>query len=82
MISTGLYSIYDRTTGFYGEIFHAVNVEDAKRKFAYSFRSMPFRDDLVLYSVGLFNPDDGVVTPCKPDFVCNYSELCEGNSNE
>lgn len=67
-----LYTIYDRITGGYGEVFMAVNDDDCKRKVAYSMQSNPYKEDLQLFAVGSFNIEFGVINAAeKPIFLCN-----------
>lgn len=78
-----MYSIFDRVTGTYGEPFLAVNDEDCKRKTAYSMRNNPYKDDLCLYAVGIFDVATGDIScPSKPEFVCNLNDCYSEVNNE
>lgn len=78
-----MYTIFDRCTAMYGDPFTAVNDDDCKRKIAYSFRENPYKADLVLYCLGSFEPNVGMLTPLvKPEMVCNVLECYEVADNE
>ena len=69
-----LYSVYDKVAGIYNPPFVAENVETAKRAFNNAMEKSPFSSDMALYVLGSFADDtDGVITPCKPEFICNYA---------
>ncbi|WGL31390.1 nonstructural protein [Dipodfec virus UOA04_Rod_1011] len=79
MITLDLYTIFDRVTGGYGEVFMAHNDDDCKRKVAYSMQSNPYKADLQLFKLGTFNTEFGNISAVeKPLFLCNvldcYSE--------
>lgn len=71
-----MYSLRDRIVGTYGDIILSHNIDDAKRRVAYSLQSNPYRDDLELFALGFYCLDNGCVDPFeKPVFICNVSEL-------
>lgn len=71
-----LYTIYDRVTNVFGDVFVAANDDDAFRKVAYSMRQNPYIDDLALYHLGQYNVDEGCIIPVqKAVFLCNVSEI-------
>ncbi|UPW41587.1 nonstructural protein [Peromfec virus RodF8_50] len=74
-----LYSLFDRVTATYGDIILAVNDDDAKRRVAYTLQSNPYKQDLVLYSLGVYDATQGVISSSKaPVMVCNVVE-CYGD---
>lgn len=80
----GLYSYFDRKAHCYGAPFTAVNNDVAVRQFAGLIQDAGCRlaiFDTELYKVGEFNGDNGIVTPCQTEFICDYyaaSELLKG----
>lgn len=72
-----LYAILDKVTGIYGDLFAAVNVAQAVRKFDYLMSNSPMvSKDCALYTIGSYDNSIGIVTPLeKPDFVKNYEVL-------
>lgn len=84
----GLYSYFDRKAHCYGAPFTAVNNDVAVRQFAGLIQDAGERlaiYDTELYKVGGFNGDNGIVTSCPPEFICDYyaaSELLKGGSQE
>lgn len=84
----GLYSYFDRKAHCYGAPFTAVNNDVAVRQFAGLIKDAGGRlaiFDTELYKVGEFNGDNGIVTPCQTEFICDYyaaSELLKGGAQE
>ena len=84
----GLYSYFDRKAHCYGSPFTAVNNDVAVRQFAGLIQDAGGRlaiFDTELYKVGAFNGDNGIVTMCSPEFICDYyaaSELLKGGEQE
>lgn len=84
----GLYSYFDRKAHCYGAPFTAVNNDVAVRHFAGLIQDAGGRlaiYDTELYKVGEFNGDNGIVTPCQTEFICDYyaaSELFKGGVQE
>ena len=84
----GLYSYFDRKAHCYGAPFTAVNNDVAVRQFAGLIQDAGGRlaiFDTELYKVGEFNGDNGIVTPCQTEFICDYyaaSELLKGGAQE
>ena len=84
----GLYSYFDRKAHCYGAPFTAVNNDVAVRQFAGLIQDAGGRlaiYDTELYKVGEFNGDNGIVTPCLTEFICDYyaaSELLKGGAQE
>ena len=80
----GLYSYFDRKAHCFGAPFTAVNNDVAVRQFAGLIQDAGGRlaiYDTELYKVGEFNGDNGIVTPCQTEFICDYyaaSELLKG----
>lgn len=67
----GLYSIYDKVTGVYGEPFVAVNKQTAIRRFQYLMsQSKMVADDCSLYYLGSYNIDTAVIES-SVEFVVN-----------
>lgn len=87
-MSVGLYSYFDRKAHCYGAPFTAVNNDVAVRQFAGLIQDAGGRlaiFDTELYKVGEFNGDNGIVTPCQTEFICDYyaaSELLKGGVQE
>ena len=83
-----LYSYFDRKAHCYGAPFTAVNNDVAVRQFAGLIQDAGGRlaiYDTELYKVGEFNGDNGIVSPCQTEFICDYyaaSELLKGGSQE
>lgn len=83
-----LYSYFDRKAHCYGAPFTAVNNDVAVRQFAGLIQDAGGRlaiYDTELYKVGEFNGDNGIVTPCQTEFICDYyaaSELLKGGAQE
>lgn len=84
----GLYSYFDRKAHCYGAPFTAVNNDVAVRQFAGLIQDAGGRlaiFDTELYKVGEFNGDNGIVTPCQTEFICDYyaaSQLLKGGAQE
>ena len=84
----GLYSYFDRKAHCYGAPFTAVNNDVAVRQFAGLIQDAGGRlaiFDTELYKVGEFNGDNGIVTPCQTEFICDYyaaSDLLKGGAEE
>lgn len=84
----GLYSYFDRKAHCYGAPFTAVNNDVAVRQFAGLIQDAGGRlaiFDTELYKVGEFNGDNGIVTPCQTEFICDYyaaSALLKGGAQE
>lgn len=84
----GLYSYFDRKAHCYGAPFTAVNNDVAVRQFAGLIQDAGERlaiYDTELYKVGGFNGDNGIVTSCPSEFICDYyaaSELLKGGAQE
>lgn len=87
-MNVGLYSYFDRKAHCYGSPFTAVNNDVAVRQFAGLIQDAGGRlaiFDTELYKVGEFNGDNGIVTPCQTEFICDYyaaSELLKGGAQE
>lgn len=87
-MNAGLYSYFDRKAHCYGAPFTAVNNDVAVRQFAGLIQDAVGRlaiFDTELYKVGEFNGDNGIVTPCQTEFICDYyaaSELLKGGAQE
>ena len=87
-MNVGLYSYFDRKAHCYGAPFTAVNNDVAVRQFAGLIHDAGGRlaiFDTELYKVGEFNGDNGIVTPCQTEFICDYyaaSELLKGGAQE
>lgn len=87
-MNVGLYSYFDRKAHCYGAPFTAVNNDVAVRQFAGLIQDADGRlaiFDTELYKVGEFNGDNGIVTPCQTEFICDYyaaSELLKGGAQE
>lgn len=87
-MNVGLYSYFDRKAHCYGAPFTAVNNDVAVRQFAGLIQDAGGRlaiFDTELYKVGEFNGDNGIVTPCENEFICDYyvaSELLKGGVQE
>lgn len=87
-MNVGLYSYFDRKAHCYGAPFTAVNNDVAVRQFAGLIQDAGGRlaiFDTELYKVGEFNGDNGIVTPCSTEFICDYyaaSELIKGGEQE
>lgn len=78
-----IYTIFDRATARYGDPFTAVNDMDCKRRVAYSFRENPYKEDLVLYKLGSYDIDTGIIAPVvNPVMLCNVMECYEVQNNE
>jgi hypothetical protein len=62
-----IYTIRDDTGGFFLPPFTALNDGIAKRMFISSLGdSCPHRKDFVLFNIGVFDDDNGTITPCHP----------------
>lgn len=72
-----LFTILDKVTGIYGDIFAAVNVAQAFRKFYYLMKNSPMvQADCSLYELGEYDTSTGSITLCdKPEFLTNYDEV-------
>ncbi len=87
-MNVGLYSYFDRKAHCYGAPFTAVNNDVAVRQFAGLIQDAGGRlaiFDTELYKVGEFNGDNGIVTPCQIEFICDYylaSGLLKGGAQE
>lgn len=87
-MNVGLYSYFDRKAHCYGAPFTAVNNDVAVRQFAGLIQDAGGRlaiFDTELYKVGEFNGDNGIVTPCQTEFICDYyaaSVLLKGGAQE
>lgn len=87
-MNVGLYSYFDRKAHCYGAPFTAVNNDVAVRQFAGLIQDAGGRlaiFDTELYKVGEYNGDNGIVTPCQTEFICDYyaaSELLKGGEKE
>lgn len=69
----GIFTIFDRITGSYGELSLETNVESAKRHFSLLCSKNPYGLDFELYRVGDYDTDTGLIRSCsKPEFVCRY----------
>ncbi|UPW40851.1 nonstructural protein [Sigmofec virus UA08Rod_6488] len=70
------FSIYDRITGNYGNMFFAANIDDAKRRAGVAFKDNPYRGDFELYHCGAFNQEHGLLSAFdKPVFLCSVVEV-------
>lgn len=67
----GIYAIFDRVAGIYGDIFVAQKKELAIRKFRYLLQNSPMvASDCDLFLLASYDTETGVVTPCaNPEFV-------------
>lgn len=74
-----MFSIYDRVSGLYGELFFAQKEELAIRRFNYLMKNSPMvAPDCDLYCVGDFNSDTGLITALsKPVFIIRYEVKSE-----
>ena len=75
-----VYSIYDRVSGEYGDIWLAKKDALAVRRFYYMMSNAQMVSaDCALYELGVYDSEVGVINGYdKPKFVCNY----EVNENE
>lgn len=68
----GIYSIYDRVSGCYGEPYYSVNEGVAVRRFKYICDNADMvAPDCSLYKLGDFDNVTGDIVPIKPVFICN-----------
>lgn len=71
----GLYSIYDKMTGYMVPSYQQ-NDEQAARAFAFDVNSSDMSllkvnpEDFQLERVGYFDTDTGEIEPCKPVVIC------------
>lgn len=66
----GLYSIKDNVTGKYGDIYIAINENQAVRQFDLICSKSDFAKDLSLFALGNYNLDTGVIES-SVDFIKN-----------
>lgn len=73
-VEFGMYAIYDRVAGTYGEPFLCKREELAIRRFDYLMANSPMvANDCELVKVGDFCVDTGCINPSvKPSFVVKY----------
>lgn len=79
-MKTNLYSVYDRVSGLYGELFSCLKDDLAIRKFNYLMSQQPmFAGDCELYSFGDYDYESGIIQPfAKPIFICKYEVALNG----
>ena len=72
----GIYVVYDRVAGSYGEPFVAQKEALAVRRFQYTMANAPMvKDDCELYAIGLYDTELGVIKAYeKPVFVSRTIE--------
>lgn len=71
----GMYAVYDRVAGRYGEPFLVNKEELAVRRFDYLMANSPMvASDCELYKLGDFDMVQGAIVPCnKPVFVVKFN---------
>lgn len=72
----GIYVVFDKVAGTYGEPFTSVNDATAIRRFNYLMaNSKMVANDCQLYGIGWFNIESGSVDGFEsPVFICNFEE--------
>lgn len=75
-----VYTIYDRVSSEYGDIWLAKNRALAVRRFNYMMaNAQMISSDCALFEVGVYDSELGVITGhVKPQFVCNYEVPVNG----
>lgn len=69
-----IYSVFDRVSHLFGELFLAQNHALAERRFQYTAKNAPMVcDDLALYCLGTYDTLTGEIIPSN-DFVCAYKK--------
>lgn len=71
-------SIRDRVVGSYSVPYCFHNEADLSRRMAEMQKDNPFKDDLEVYLLGTFDPEQGfLVCNLKPEFMFNVTSLYE-----
>ena len=75
-----VYSIYDRVSGEYGDIWLAKKEGLAVRQFNYTMgNARMVSSDCALFELGVYDSEVGVIVGHeKPKFICNYEVSVDG----
>lgn len=82
-----MYSVYDETAKVYGQVFLQMSDDVAKRTLSFAVNTKEhnygmFPEDFSLFKVGVFDDQDGTITP-DDTLVCVLAELkLVGNDDE
>lgn len=71
-----LFSVYDKVTGAYGEVFACPNVGTAVRRFNYVLKNANMvAEDCDLYKLGTYDLNTGVIKGLdKPEYICHFGD--------